>query len=537
MRLLATNLSLPFNAPESALRLLITGDTGLGADEINDMRIVRRSLDARDKKDIRFIYNITFDVSDKNARRIAELGLRHIGRIPVSKPRELTLGTIPQSEPIVVVGLGPGGLFAAYELAKYGYSVVVIERGKPIDQRKNDVKSFFETGALNVNSNIMFGEGGAGTFSDGKLTTRIKDPRAEDVLDTLIEFGADKSISVEAKPHIGTDVLSKVIYNMRKKLEELKVVIRFNACMTDFSSSDGRITSVTINGNQKIPCCAVILAIGQGARDTYQLLNNKGIELVQKPFAVGVRIEHPQEFINKSQYGSYAGHPRLGAAEYRLTGRTGKSGNRGVYTFCMCPGGLVVASSSCENQVVTNGMSYHARNGKNANSAIIVQVNPSDFGDDPMAGLRFQEKIENAAFKIGGGDYSAPAIRVGDFLTHTKPTSFGDVKPTYRPNVVPADIRRCFPSVIGKGIEDGIRAFSRMIRGFDMYDAVLTAVESRSSSPVRIQRTEAGEATRLLGLYPVGEGAGYAGGIVSAAVDGIRAAERIISSYKPMNGN
>ncbi len=531
MRLLATNLSLPFNAPESALKLLISSDTGLRADDIGDMRIVRRSLDARDKGDIRFIYNVTFDVSDRDARRIAELGLRNIGKPPISKPRELKLGNIPQSAPVIVVGLGPGGLFAAYELAKYGYSVTVIERGKPIDERTRDVNTFFDTGALNVNSNIMFGEGGAGTFSDGKLTTRIKDPRAEDVINTLIEFGADKSIAIEAKPHIGTDVLTRVIHNMRKKLQELKVDVRFGACMTDFTSEDGRISSVTINGTEKLPCCAVILAIGQGARDTYAMLNDKGMELVQKPFAVGVRIEHPQEFINRSQYGSYAGHPRLGAAEYRLTG---KSGNRGVYTFCMCPGGVVVASSSGENQVVTNGMSYHARNGRNANSAIIVQVNPSDFGSDPMAGLRFQEKIENAAFKIGGGDYSAPAMRVGDFMTHTRPTGFGGVTPSYRPNVVPADVRRCFPSVIGKGIEDGIRAFSRMIRGFDMYDAVLTAVESRSSSPVRIQRTETGEASRLSGLYPVGEGAGYAGGIVSAAVDGMRAAEMIISAYKPL---
>ncbi len=534
MRLLATNLSLPFNAPESALKLLISGDTGLRADEIMDMRIVRRSLDARDKADIRFIYNITFEVSNRDASHIADLGLRNITKVPDKKPRELSIGTVPQSKPVVVVGLGPGGLFAAYELAKYGYSVVVIERGKPIDQRKKDVNTFFETGALNVNSNIMFGEGGAGTFSDGKLTTRIKDPRAEDVLNTLIEFGADNNIAVDAKPHIGTDVLSRIIHNMRKKLEELKVEIRFNACMTDFSSDKGRITSVTINGTEKLPCCAVVLAIGQGARDTYELLHSKGIELVQKPFAVGVRIEHPQEFINKSQFGSFAGHKTLGAAEYRLTAKTGKYGSRGVYTFCMCPGGLVVASSSGEGQVVTNGMSYHARNGKNANSAIIVQVNPSDFGSDPMAGLRFQAKIENAAFKIGGGDYSAPAMRVGDFLNHRKPTHFGDVTPSYRPNVVPADIRRCFPSVIGKGIEDGIRAFARMIHNFDMYDAVLTAVESRSSSPVRIQRTESGEASNLMGLYPVGEGAGYAGGIVSAAVDGMRAAERIISEFKPM---
>ena len=387
-------------------------------------------------------------------------------------------------------------------------------------------------GEPDPNSNIMFGEGGAGAFSDGKLTTRIKDARADDVVETLVRFGAEKSIAVDAKPHVGTDMLSDVIMNMRRELVSLGVDIRFNSCMTDFTSIDGRIASVTVNGQEKIPCCAVILAIGQAARDTYRMLLSRGVELVQKPFAVGVRIEHPQEFINRSQFGSYAGHPRLGAAEYRLTGKTG---DRGVYTFCMCPGGVVVASSSDREQVVTNGMSYHARDGRNANSAIIVQVNPSDFGSDPLAGLVFQEKIERAAFRLGGGDYRAPAIRVGDFLSGKKPTGFGAVTPTYRPGVVPADIRRCFPAVIGNGIADGIRAFSRRIKGFDMYDAVLTAVESRSSSPVRIQRTESGEATRVKGLYPVGEGAGYAGGIVSAAVDGIKAAEKLISAYAPVH--
>ena len=308
----------------------------------------------------------------------------------------------------------------------------------------------------------------------------------------------------------------------------------FNSCMTDFGTRDGRIVSVTVNGKEKLPCCAAVLAIGQAARDTYRLLVSKGIELVPKPFAVGVRIEHPQDFINRSQFGRFAGHPRLGAAEYRLTG---KSGSRGVYTFCMCPGGVVVASSSAENQVVTNGMSYHSRSERNANSAVIVQVNPSDFASaDPLSGIIFQEKLENAAFRLGGGDYSAPAMRVGDFLNRKKPEHFGSVAPTYRPNAVPRDIRKCMPPAISNGIEDGIRTFARQIHNFDMYDAVLTAIESRSSSPVRIARDENGEATRLKGLYPVGEGAGYAGGIVSAAVDGMRAAERIISRFKPMRG-
>lgn len=530
MRLIATNLNLPFNADEAALKLLLSSHIRIAPDAISEMRIMRHSLDARDKADIRSIYSVSFELSNENARRVALLELKNVGKLPERSERCYEYGDEPQNATIAVIGLGPAGLFAAYELAKLGYHVTVIERGKPISERKADVAAFFEKGLLNVNSNIMYGEGGAGTFSDGKLTTRIKDPRSEDVLETLMKFGADESIGIEAKPHIGTDVLSEVVFNMRKALEDMGVDIRFNSCMTDFDSSDGRITSVTINGSEKIPCCAAVLAIGQAARDTYRLLFSKGIELIQKPFAVGVRIEHPQDFINRSQYGKFAGHPRLGAAEYRLTG---KSCERGVYTFCMCPGGVVVASSSDVGQVVTNGMSYHARDGRNANSAIIVQVNPSDFGDDPLSGVVFQEKLENAAFRLGGGDYSAPAMRVGDFLAHKRPERFNGITPTYRPNAVPRDIRRCLPPIISKGIEDGIQAFSRQIKGFDMYDAVLTAVESRSSAPVRIVRNESGEATRMKGLYPVGEGAGYAGGIVSAAVDGIRAAERIIARFMP----
>ncbi|MBR0135282.1 MAG: FAD-binding protein, partial [Clostridia bacterium] len=516
MQLLAKNLDLPFNAEESALKLVLASRIRINADEISNIRIVRHSLDARDKADIRSIYSVLFDISDENAKRISELEFKNVGRAPEYKPFEPVFGDRTQTEPVVVVGLGPAGLFAAYELARFGYKVIVVERGKALNERRRDVNTFFTKAQLDPSSNIMFGEGGAGTFSDGKLTTRIKDPRSKDVLDTLIRFGADENIAVEAKPHIGTDVLSKVVFNMRKALENMGVEIRFGSRMTDLESKDGEITAVTVNESERIKCCAAVLAVGQAARDTYRMLLARGLELTPKPFAVGVRIEHPQDMIDRSQYGKFAGHPRLGAAEYRLTG---KSGERGVYTFCMCPGGFVVASSSDVDQVVTNGMSYHARDGRNANSAIIVQVNPSDFGNQPLGGMIFQEKIENAAFRLGGGDYSAPAIRVGDFINNRKPTGFGSVDPTYRPGVVPKDISKCMPPTITNGIKEGIGQFARMIKNFDMYDAVLTAVESRSSAPVRIMRDESGEATRLKGLYPVGEGAGYAGGIVSAAVD------------------
>ena len=529
MKLIASDLNMPFNADESTLRLLIAAEMKLSADRIDGVRVVRRSLDARDKNDIRFIYSALFEVSDKDWSRNSHRASRNIAVAPEKPVIAPVMGDTPQPAPVVVVGAGPAGLFAAHTLAERGYAVTLIERGRPIEERGKDVERFFSGGRLDPESNIMFGEGGAGTFSDGKLTTRIKDPRAELVAETLVRYGAPESIAVMAKPHVGTDVLRTVVHNIRKDIEAHGGVVRFGAKLTGLKTEDGRVCAVTVNGSETLPCCAVVLAIGQAARDTYRMLYDSGVEIAAKPFAVGVRIEHPQDFINKAQFGKWAGHPRLGAAEYRLTA---KSGSRGVYTFCMCPGGFVVASSSGEGEVVTNGMSYAARDGKNANSGIIVQVNPSDLGGAPFCGLEFQEKIERAAFRLGGGDYSAPAERVADFLEGCAPQPFGAVTPTYRPQAVPRDLKKCLPGTVRRGIAEGLTAFGHMLRGFDMGDAVLTAVESRTSAPVRIKRGEDGESTRIRGLYPVGEGAGYAGGIVSAAVDGMRAAERIIALYR-----
>ncbi len=531
MKLIATDLKMPFNADESALRLMIAGATKLRADCIQNVRVVRRSLDARDKNDISFIYSAVFDMDDRDYDRHFANFDRNVQKAPKEPVIAERVGDVPQRAPVVVVGAGPAGLFAAHTLAERGYKVIMIERGKPIDERREDVDTFWNRGILDENSNIMFGEGGAGTFSDGKLTTRIKDARAQLVIEALANFGAPKSITVDAKPHVGTDVLRRVVKNIRCSIIEHGGEVRFNTTLTDIVVNEGRIAGVTVNGGERIDCCSVVLAVGQAARDTYRMLFDRGVEITAKPFAVGVRIEHPQSFIDRSQFGKWAGHPRLGAAEYRLTGKTG--GGRGVYTFCMCPGGFVVASSSAEGEVVTNGMSYAARDAANANSGIIVQVNPSDLGGAPFCGVDFQQKLERAAFRLGGGDYSAPAERVADFMSGGKPMPFDGVSPTYRPQAVPRDLKKCLPPVIHKGIADGITAFARMIKGFDMGGAVLTAVESRTSSPVRIVRDENGEATRLRGLYPVGEGAGYAGGIVSAAVDGMRAAERIIAQYKP----
>ena len=529
MKLLATNLNMPFNADESTLRLLIGADTKLPAECIKNIRVVRRSLDARDKNDIRFIYSAEFEVDDKDHNRYSGRYAKTVVRAPEKPVVAAEVGDQPQPAPVVVVGAGPAGLFAAHTLAVRGYKVILIERGRPIDERRASVDTFWTEAKLDPESNIMFGEGGAGAFSDGKLTTRIKDPLAELVIEELVRFGAPERIAVDAKPHVGTDVLRKVVNNIRVDIEKHGGEVRFSAKLTDISSRDGRVESVIVNGEEKIPCCAVVLALGQAARDTCRMLFDRGVEITAKPFAVGVRIEHPQSLINRSQFGKFAGHPRLGAAEYRLTA---KSGSRGVYTFCMCPGGFVVASSSSKGEVVTNGMSYSARDAENANSGIIVQVNPSDLGGAPFSGVEFQEKLEHAAFRLGGGDYSAPAERVADFMQDSEPMPFVAVKPTYRPQAVPRSLKKCLPGTVYKGIKDGITAFGRQLKGFDMGDAVLTAVESRTSSPVRINRLENGEATRLKGLYPVGEGAGYAGGIVSAAVDGMRAAERIIALYK-----
>ena len=531
MKLLASDLNMPFNADESTLRLLISAETRLPAESIGAVRVVRRSLDARDKNDIRFIYSAVFEIDDRDYKRHSGRFSRNISPAPEKPVLAPAVGENPQPAPVVVVGAGPAGLFAALTLSERGYAVTMIDRGKPIEERRQSVDSFWSGGPLDPESNVMFGEGGAGTFSDGKLTTRIKDPRAELVTETLVRFGAPEKIMTEAKPHVGTDVLRTVVHNIREAIEQAGGSVLFNTKLTDITEEGGRVTSVTVNGDKKLPCCAVILALGQAARDTYRMLFARGVEIVAKPFAVGVRVEHPQSFIDKSQFGKWAGHPRLGAAEYRLTAR---SGSRGVYTFCMCPGGYVVASSSNEGEVVTNGMSYAARNGENANSGVIVQINPSDLGGEPFCGVEFQERIERAAFRLGGGDYSAPAERVADFLEGCAPQPFGAVKPTYRPAAVPRDLKKCLPGTVRKGIAEGLTAFGRMIRGFDMGDAVLTAVESRTSAPVRILRdTETLESTRLGGLYPVGEGAGYAGGIVSAAVDGMRAAEKLIALYRP----
>ncbi len=527
------DIKLSINEQESSLGKITAKTLGIPENAIKGYRIKRISLDARKKNDISFIYTLEADLAPADEVRLIKR-LPMVERAQTLSTEEPQMGSAPLDKPVVVAGLGPGGLFAAYTLAKYGYAPIVIERGEDIDSRTASVEKFWAGGGLNTQSNPMFGEGGAGAFSDGKLTTRIKDPRAHRVIDILAAHGAPERIRQLAKPHIGTDMLVKTVRSIREDIVSMGGQVRFSTQLTGLlKNDDGSIAAVQVEhagGTETIPCCACVLAIGQGARDTYNMLLDAGMELVPKAFAVGVRIEHPRELIDRSQYGEFAGHPRLGAAEYHLADR---AGDRGVYTFCMCPGGVVVASSSGEEQVVTNGMSRYARDEENSNAAVVVQVDSRDYPQGPLGGMLFQQQLERAAFFAGGGDFTAPAERVGDFLRGRAPGQFGDVKPTYRPGVCRSDLYKCLPDFVAEGVKQGISAFGRRLRGFDMDDAVITAVESRTSSPVRIVRGADGCATRMNGLYPVGEGAGYAGGIVSAAVDGMQAAERIMALYRP----
>ena len=517
------NLSLPLDYTEDDLLALAARKLKIQPGRITGMTLVKKSVDARDKGDVHFVIAIDLQVKDENdvLRRlkpgVAEK-VTHAPAKPLPKPGF--------ARPPVVVGAGPAGLFAALTLARAGANPILIERGKPVDQRSQDVAAMQKDGVLDPESNVQFGEGGAGAFSDGKLTTGTKSPHIRTVLDTFVRHGAPEDILYSAKPHIGTDKLKGVVASMRREIIALGGTVHFSTRLTGLIIRGEHVEGVTVQQDgqtREILTDSVLLAIGHSARDTMQTLFNQGVTMVQKPFAMGVRIEHPQSLIDRSQYGPAAGHPALGAAPYKLAVRTPDL--RGAYTFCMCPGGEVIAAASQHGGLCVNGMSYHARAGRNANAALLIGVRPEDFGDDhPLAGFVWQRSIEQAAFRTGGGGYKAPVQRVEDFLAGRATTRLGDVQPTYQPGVTPADLRDCLPDFIIEDMRIGIRQMDKQLRGYAHPDAVLTGVETRSSSPVRLPRSAAMTAERLDGLFPVGEGAGYAGGIVSAAVDGIVAA-------------
>lgn len=489
--------------------------------------IVKESIDARKEEDIHFTYCVDCKVAHEN--QILAQKIKDVVKAPkeyYAMPKEGSVGLKTQP---VIVGFGPSGMFSALLLAQMGYRPLILERGEQIEQRVESVERFWNEGVLNVTSNVQFGEGGAGTFSDGKLTTRVKDTRVRKILDELIRFGAPKEIKYQAHPHIGTDLLRDIVKQIREEIIHLGGEIRFNTKVEDIIIEQGEVCGVVANG-EHIVCSQLILAIGHSARDTYHVLKDRGFTLKAKSFAIGARIEHPQSLIDKAQYKKHAQHPRLKSAEYRLVHTA--SNERGVYTFCMCPGGTVVASTSQDGGVVVNGMSEHARDKENANSAIIVQIHTTDFGDDPMKGIEFQEQIERKAYVAAGSNYKAPAQLVKDFIQHVPSTVIGSVTPSYALGVSLCDLHDVLPDYVCEAMVEGIENFDRKIKGFAMDDAILTGVETRSSSPIRIERNkEDCQCINIKGIYPCGEGAGYAGGIISAAIDGLRCAESLISVY------
>ena len=530
------NLRKELDATDESFAASCCKKLGIPRDALIGMRIVRQALDARKKQDIFYCMHAELTLTDAAAKRVLHDPKLKAEPVKETAPETIAFGTRQPEGRIIVTGLGPAGLFAALTLAENGYRPLVIERGRPIEERVKDVETYWSGRIANPDpdSNVAFGEGGAGTFSDGKLTTRIRDPHIDGVLKDMIGCGAPEEIAYLAKPHIGTDRLRTVVGNLRRRIEAAGGEVRFSAKLDDVRMTDGTVTSVRISENGRAvwePCAALLLAIGHGARDTARMLFEKGVAMAPKAFAIGVRAEHPQSLINASQYGPMADHPRLGAAEYRLTAR---SGERGVYTFCMCPGGQVVASASGNGQVVVNGMSNFSRDGKNANAAVVVQITPEDFGTHPMDGLRYLDRLEREAFLSGGGDGTAPASTVGAFLRNEVSGPSRSVEPTYRPGVRYTRLSDCLPDFVSAGIRDGLVSFGRQLKGYDMEDAVLTAVESRTSSPLRILRDAGMESVSHRGLYPIGEGAGYAGGIVSAAVDGRKAAEAVMRIFAPL---
>lgn len=512
------NLKLSPFEPEEKIREVAAKHLKIKPEEIISFNIYKKSVDARRKNDIYYIYTIDAEVKSEDKY----LKLPNVSKASVFHYEYMKAS--PQKRP-VVIGFGPAGMFAALILAEGGAKPIVLERGKSVEERTADVEALKTKGILNTSSNIQFGEGGAGTFSDGKLTTGIKDKACRLVLETFVEHGAPKEILYLAKPHIGTDKLVTVVASIRKRIIELGGEVRFSSAVTDFHIENNSVKGVFCNG-EYIESHHIVLAIGHSARDTFYKLYDRGFSLEQKPFAVGVRIEHLRKDINRANYGKFA--DVLPAASYKLVSR---ASGTGVYTFCMCPGGEVVPAASEENTVVVNGMSRFSRDMANSNSALLVGISP-DGTDNPLSGVELQRRMEKAAYKLGGGGYKAPVQLAGDFIKGISSKNLGDIYPSYKPGFTLCDLRECLPDEVSAALGPAILDMGRQIEGFDRYDAVLTGVESRSSSPVRILRNEARQSVKYSGIYPCGEGAGYAGGIVSAAVDGIHCAEAILDHRK-----
>jgi len=525
-----TEIKLPLDHPEGDLRAAILERLGIAGADLIEVSVYKRSYDARQKKQIQLIYTVDVTLRDDLEATVLKRQIAHVAPSPDMTYRFVTQAPADLKSRPLIIGFGPCGLFAALILAQMGFRPIVLERGKAVRERTKDTWGLWRDNKLNPESNVQFGEGGAGTFSDGKLYSQIKDPRflGRKVMAEFVKAGAPEEILYVSKPHIGTFRLVGMVEQMRAEIIALGGEVRFEQRVTGLDIQMGRVRGVQLASGETVATDHVVLALGHSARDTFESLHAQGVYMEPKPFSVGFRIEHPQSLIDKARLGPHAGNPQLGAADYKLVHHA--ANGRAVYSFCMCPGGTVVAATSEPNRVVTNGMSQYSRNERNANAGIVVNVDPADYGGSmeyPLAGIAFQRDLESRAFELGGGNYDAPAQLVGDFLAGRPSTALGSVEPSYKPGVKLTDLATALPPYAIAAMREALPAFGRQIRGFDMADAVLTGVETRTSSPLRITRGEDFQSLNIKGLYPAGEGAGYAGGILSAGVDGIKVAEAL----------
>jgi uncharacterized FAD-dependent dehydrogenase len=529
-----TEIKLPLDHAEDALEAALLKRLEIAKDELVRFTVFRRAHDARKRSAIFLIYTLDVEVKDEAGLLERLAGKAHVARTPDMDYRFVARAPEGLQTRPIVIGTGPCGLFAGLILAQMGFRPIILERGKAVRERTQDTWGLWRKGVLDPESNVQFGEGGAGTFSDGKLYSQIKDRKhyGRKVLTEFVKAGAPDEILYVSKPHIGTFRLVGMVEKMRASIESLGGEIRFKSKVVDIEveqrDGQGQVRGVTLEGGEQIASDHVVLAVGHSARDTFAMLHARGVYIEAKPFSIGVRIEHPQSLIDACRFGAFAGNPILGAADYKLVHHA--SNGRAVYSFCMCPGGTVVAATSEPGRVVTNGMSQYSRNERNANAGIVVSITPEDYPGDALAGIAFQRKWETRAFAAGGSNYFAPVQRVGDFLAGRASTSLGDVIPSYTPGVTPTDLREVLPGYAADAIREAIPAMAKQIRGYAMHDAVLTGVETRTSSPLRIKRGADYQSLNTRGLYPAGEGASYAGGIFSAAVDGIEVAEAVALS-------